>query len=171
MHVKIINIYLFATLLLVGLQGCKENRKALLCKKWKTIHLQNTKMDMEVASMRTYIDTLGKNDPELGKAINLDSVKSILTADLERSLGEQQTALANTLMEFKPNGVAYTTSIDGMDSTFYELEDQYIKLDESKLKGLGETMTFEIIKLEKDTLRIKLIDFGDTSIVSMIPAL
>jgi hypothetical protein len=167
---KIINISIFIALL-AALVACKDEKKALLQKKWKTYQLQNNKMDMEVAYMRTYIDTLGKNDPELANALNLDSVKAILTADLERSLNEQQTALSNTLMEFKSNGVAYTTSIDGIDSTSYTIEGNYIKLDEAKLKGLGESMTFEILKLEKDTLRIKLIDLGDTSIVTMIPSL
>jgi hypothetical protein len=37
------------------------------------------------------------------------------------------------------------------------------------LKGHGETMTFEILKLDQDTLRVKLIDYGDTSIATMVP--
>ena len=167
---KIINISLVFVLLSIGLSACKNDKKDLLCKKWKTVHLQNAKMDAEIATMRTYIDTLGNNDPELAKAMDLDSVKALLTADLERSLSEQQTALANTLMEFKSNGVSYTTSIDGADSAYYELEGNLIKFDEAKLKGLGETMTFEILKLQKDSLIVKLIDYGDTSIATMVPA-
>jgi hypothetical protein len=82
---------------------------------------------------------------------------------------EQQIALENTIMEFKSNGVSYTTSIDGLDSAMYTVEGQFIKFDEAKLKGHGETMTFEILKLDQDTLRVKLIDYGDTSIATMVP--
>lgn len=167
---KIVNISMFFVCILIGFTACNNDKKDLLCKKWKTIGLKNAKMDAEIASMRTYIDTLGKQDPELAKAMDLDSVKALLTADLEKSLRDQQTALANTLMEFKTNGVSYTTSIDGVDSAYYELEDSFIKFDEAKLKGHGETMTFEILKLEKDSLIVKLVDYGDTSVAIMVPA-
>ena len=170
MHPKIINISTLLLGIAICVIGCKDEKKDLLCRKWKTVKLQNTKMDVEVATMRAYIDTLGNNDPELAKALDLDSVKAILSADLERSLADQQMALANTLMEFKSNGVSYTTSIDGADSAYYELEGNFIKFDEAKLKGHGETMTFEILKLEKDSLLVKLIDYGDTSIATMVPA-
>lgn len=169
MNAKIINISLAIAAFTAGLIGCKSSQKEVLCKKWKTISIQNATMDQEVASMQQYIDTLGAQDAELRSTINLDSVKMLLRSDLERSLKEQQTALENTLMEFMPNGVAYMTSIDGLDSAMYTLEDKYIKFDEAKLKGHGETMTFEILKLNPDTLKVKLIDYGDTSIATMIP--
>jgi hypothetical protein len=72
-------------------------------------------------------------------------------------------------MEFKSNGIAYTTSIDGIDSAMYTIENNFIKIDEAKLKGVGETMTFEILSLSKDTLKMQLVDYGDTSVVVMIP--
>ena len=37
------------------------------------------------------------------------------------------------------------------------------------LEGL-ESMTFEILSLSKDTLKMKIIDYGDTSFVVMVPA-
>jgi hypothetical protein len=51
----------------------------------------------------------------------------------------------------------------------YYFEDNFIKIDEAKLKGYGETMTFEVLTLNRDTLKLRLIDFGDTSTVTMIP--
>jgi hypothetical protein len=169
MNQKIINISLAIIFTSVSFLACKESSKALLCKKWKTVSIQNRKMDEEIAFMKTYIDTLGAQDPELGKNINLDSVKLMLNADFQQSMKEQQIALENTIMEFKSNGVSYTTSIDGLDSAMYTVEGQFIKFDEAKLKGHGETMTFEILKLDQDTLRVKLIDYGDTSIATMVP--
>ena len=170
MNAKIINIAVILCLGFVALTGCQNDQKSMLCRKWKTVKLENAKMDMEIATMRAYIDTLGANDPELALAMDLDSVKSLLTTSLEASLDEQQAALSNTLMEFQSNGVAYTTSIDGIDSAFYTLEGNFIKFDEAKLKGHGETMTFEILTLNQDTLKVKLIDYGDTSIAYMVPA-
>ncbi len=169
MNEKIINISLAIVLVSSCLVACKESSKDILCKKWKTISIQNKKMDEEIAFMKTYIDTLGAQDPELGKTINLDSVKMMLNAEFQQSMKDQQTALENTIMEFKTNGVSYTTSIDGLDSAMYSIEGQFIKFDEAKLKGHGETMTFEILKLDNDTLRVKLIDYGDTSIATMVP--
>jgi hypothetical protein len=93
----------------------------------------------------------------------------ILKAQLTQSLKEQKLAEENTLMEFKSNGVVYTTSIEGTDSAMYHIEDNFIKIDEAKLKGHGETMTFEIMKLDANQLQLRLIDYGDTSIVSMVP--
>lgn len=170
MNAKLVHKLPFFYLLLFITIACNDSKTKLLYQKWKTIQLQNTKMDQEIATMRAYIDTLGNQDPELAKAINLDSVKALLSADLEHSLADQKAALANTLMEFKPNGISYTTSIDGTDSAAYQLEGNFIKFDEAKLKGIGETMTFEILQLSADTLKVKLIDYGDTSIATMIPA-
>jgi hypothetical protein len=169
MNAKIINITLAFGLISLVFSSCKENKKDILCQKWKTIALSNPKMEEEINYMKNYIDTLGNEDEALRKEMNLDSVKMLLRADFENSMKEQQLALENTLMEFKPNGVAFMTSIDGKDSAMYTIEDNFIKLDEAKLKGHGETMTFEIMKLTKDTLRIKLIDYGDTSLATMIP--
>ncbi|MBK7690983.1 MAG: hypothetical protein IPJ31_07660 [Bacteroidetes bacterium] len=79
--------------------------------------------------------------------------------------------MENTIMEFKSNGVIYTTSIQGTDSAMYSIDDENnIVIDEAKLKGYGETMKFNILTLSKDSLRVKIIDYGDTSYVSMIPA-
>lgn len=143
----------------------------MLCKKWKTVALQNYALERELAFMSQYIDTLGNQDPALQKEINIDSTKKMLAKTLQQSKVEQQQALDNTLMEFLPNGIAYTTSIDGLDSAMYAIEDNFIKIDEAKLKGVGETMTFEILRLTTDSLRLRIIDYGDTSIVTLIPAL
>ena len=169
MKLKIVNILASFFITLVFLVACKDANKDLLCKKWKTIALHNTKMDEEIKFMEQYVDTIGQNDPELRMAVNLDSAKLILKDEMQRSLFEQKQAIENTLMEFKSNGVAYTTSIDGIDSAMYTLENNFIKIDEAKLKGVGETMTFEILSLSKDTLKMQLVDYGDTSVVVMVP--
>jgi hypothetical protein len=169
MKLKIINILASFFIAVVFLFGCIDANQDLLCKKWKTIALQNSKMEQEIKFMEQYVDTIGQNDPELRMAINLDSAKMQMKEEMQRSLFEQKQAIENTLMEFKSNGIAYTTSIDGIDSAMYTIENNFIKIDEAKLKGVGETMTFEILSLSKDTLKMQLVDYGDTSVVVMIP--
>jgi hypothetical protein len=169
MNLNIINIISALTLFIFIQIGCKTDQNKLLAQKWKTVSLKNSTMEREIVEMKAYIDTLGANDPELRSAINIDSAKMILKAQLTQSLKEQKLAEENTLMEFKSNGVVYTTSIEGTDSAMYHIEDQFIKIDEAKLKGHGETMTFEIMKLDANQLQLRLIDYGDTSIVSMVP--
>jgi hypothetical protein len=167
------NVYNYSvSFLIIGLQfSCSSNQNQLLQKKWKTVSLQNSTMTREIREMQALIDTIGDNDPELRASINIDSTKFLLQQELEMALQEQKLAEENTLMEFKPNGVVYTTSIDGIDSAMYSVEEgSMIKIDEAKLKGFGESMTFEMLTLTKDSLRIRLIDYGDTSIVTMIPA-
>ena len=126
-------------------------------------------MDAEIQQMTTYIDTLGNQDQEIRKQINLDSLKLLLKSDLTNMLNEQEQSKENTLLEFRNNGMALMTSIEGTDSAMYSLEGNLIKIDEGKLKGFGETMTFEIISLKPDTLYVKFIDYGDTSFVLMVP--
>ncbi len=151
--------------------SCAENQQKLLCKKWKTVALYNSKMQSELDFMLKYIDTLGSNDSELRQSVNLDSIKNLLRSELQVSEDEHRLALENTIMEFLPNGKTYSKSIDGEDSAMYTIEDNAIKIDEAKLKGYGETMTFDIIKLTKDSLKIRFINFGDTSLISLVPAL
>lgn len=150
--------------------SCKTEKKDLLCKKWKTVSIHNSKMDQELEFMKNYIDTIGTLDKEISEAVNLDSLKMNMRIELENSIKEQKQAIENTMMEFKSNGISYTTSIDGVDSASYILEGDDIKIDEAKLKGYGETMTFTILKLTADSLKVRLIDYGDTSVALMIPS-
>lgn len=126
-------------------------------------------MERELAFMKDYMDTIGKNDPEIRELVNLDSLKLMLNEQLKSGMEEQKLQAENLVMEFKKNGIAYNTSIDGVDSAYYTLEGSDIKIDEAKLKGYGETMTFTIMKLSSDSLLLRLVDYGDTSFISMVP--
>lgn len=126
-------------------------------------------MDAEIQQMKMYIDNLGNQDQEIRKQINLDSLKTLLKSDMSAMLDEQEQSKENTLLEFRNNGMALMTSIEGTDSAMYTLEGNLIKIDEGKLKGFGERMTFEIISLKPDTLHVKFVDYGDTSFVLMVP--
>jgi hypothetical protein len=158
-------IFYFSTYLF----SCKTNENKHLYQKWKSVSLQNNKMDDEIKKMQDYIDTVGNLDKEIGKATDIHLLKAELKADMEKGIAEQKQALENTLMEFTQNNMMISTSIDGVDSVMFEIEENTIKLDDAKLKGYGESMTFTILKLSKDSLRLQLVDYGDTSIINMIP--
>ena len=170
MNLKIINSLIIVACLSAALSAC-NNTRTLLCRQWKTVSLVNTKLEREVQDMKTYIDTLGKQDPSLRNEINLDSTRFLLEQELHNSLKEHKLAEDNTIIEFKPNGICYTTTLDGTDSAHYELDNQLIKIDEAALKGYGETMTFEIMRLTKNVLELRVIDYGDTSYITMNPLL
>lgn len=170
MRKDFINIAVKVIFCCILFSACTNDKKSLLCKKWKSVQLKNLKMDQEIAFMQAYIDTVGDKDIALRKQINVDSLKMLLKTELENAMREQQVSLENTLMEFNRNGVVYTTSIDGTDSAMYSIEDdKMIVMEEAKLKGYGETMKFEILNLNKDTLQLKMVDRGDTSFVTMVP--
>lgn len=149
--------------------SCKNDHKTNLCKKWKTVSLKNMAMERQLDYTKEYIDTLGKNDPEFRKLVNLDSVKLLLNNQMKLDLEDQKLQVENLVMEFTKNGIAYNTSIEGVDSAYYSIEGDDIKIDEPKLKGYGETMTFTIMKLSPDSLQLRLVDYGDTSFISMVP--
>lgn len=152
------------------LTQCKEDKKDLLCKKWRTVAFENRKMEEQIAYFERFIDTISYNHNEFSSPADVDSLKKIYKEELDAMRQEQKMALENNTMEFRRDGITYTTSIEGPDSAFYEIEDEnFIKIDEGKLKGVGETLTFEILKLTKDSLRIRFVDFGDTSIALMVP--
>lgn len=149
---------------------CKEDKKELLCRKWRTVAFENKKMQEQIRYFEHFIDTLKYNSNDYASPSDLDSLKKGLQSDLDAMREEQRFALENNTMEFRSNGVTYTTSIEGSDSAMYEIEDgNMIRIDESKLKGVGETLTFEILKLNKDTLKIRFVDYGDTSVATMVP--
>lgn len=119
--------------------------------------------------MKQYIDTLGAQDIALRSAVNLDSTRNVLQRELDQLLQQQAYDRDHTYMDFRPNGVVYTSTADQTDSAMYKVEENAIKIDEAALKGHGETMTFEILSVSKDTLKLQLIDYGDTSLITMIP--
>jgi len=169
MNQSISHVGIALLLLAVILLSCRGNNEKWLCQTWKTIALKNTTMDKGIQEMKDYIDTLGQHDTELRNTIDIDSAKKSLEQILNKTMMEQSIAEKSTMMEFKANGICYTISLEGIDSAMYSLDGNLIRIDEATLKGYGETMTFEILKLTIDSLRLRLIDYGDTSIVMMIP--
>lgn len=151
------------------LSSCQEVDKSLLCKKWKTVWLQNRKSQLFLDSIQHEIDTLDRS-VRFQSAQEREDYRTMLQSTLNQIKEEQRSAFEQTLIEFQPNGVSLTTSPEGTSTAKYEVEDhRYIRLDESAFTGVGTTMTMEILKLTKDTLQLRFIDMDDTSTAIMKP--
>ncbi|HMN32314.1 MAG: hypothetical protein IT215_03290 [Chitinophagaceae bacterium] len=168
MRINFINISIKTLISCLFIQACSTNNVQLLQKKWKSVELRNPQMDEELRLMKIYIDTVSRQAPMMQKT-DIDSLKKALQFELDEMLKQQHTILENTLMEFQSNGVVYITSIDGVDSALYRIEEGDIVVDEVGLKGYGEMMKFKILSLTQDSLSLKTIIYGDTSYVNLIP--
>lgn len=143
-----------------------------MCKKWKSVTVLNSSMNKNIQGMRNYIDTVGNEDIFLKKSINVDSLKKELQAQLDLAIEEQKVSQENAIMDFKKNGMVYSYTIQGVDSAKYIVnEENEIEIDDRELKGYGELIRMKIIKISADTLQLRMVDYGDTTFVTMIPAL
>lgn len=129
-------------------------------------------MNKNIQDMQLYIDTVGNQDIFLKKSINIDSLKKELQAQLNMAIEEQKVSQENSIMNFKNNGMVYSYNIQGVDSAKYIVnEENEIEIDDRDLKGYGELIRMKIIKLSADSLLLRMVDYGDTTFVTMIPAL
>lgn len=165
---RIINSSCTVSFIACLLTSCSNPELHVLRQKWKTIQLVNRKMENEFAAMQHYIDTLGNQSDSLKQSGRLKEIKDSLQQEWNEMKENTRIARENTFMEFATNGVIYMTSLEGRDSAFYTVEKNEIKIDEARLKGHGETMTFYIQKLTPDTLKLRFVDYGDTSDMVMI---
>lgn len=129
-------------------------------------------MNKNIQEMQLYIDTVGNNDIFLKKSINIDSLKKELHEQLDMAIEEQKVSQENAIMDFKKTGIVYSYSIQGVDSAKYIVnEENEIEIDDRDLKGYGELIRMKIIKISADSLLLRMVDYGDTTFVTMIPAL
>jgi len=165
MNQRFINsIFVFFGILIFA-AACHSPVSSLLHQQWKTIKVQNQKLQQQNNEIKAFLDSLSlvQNNPQA------DSLRRQVQATYDQIVAEQARAQDNTLLEFTAAGIVYMSSPSGVDSAAYSLEDPYIHIDESKLKGEGEKMTFEILHITSDTLRLQFVDQKDTSIITLVP--
>lgn len=159
--------YLILFVIIVGHLACQPNKEQTLLGKWKTESFKNTAMDAEIEKLKITMDTLTENN-ELARTMGLDSVKLMMQNMLDAFIENNEVMKDNMFLEFRKDKVCYLTSPEGVDSAKWYFEDNYIVIDEPELKKMGEVLRFEILKLEKNNLHIRMVDQGDTSLVQMI---
>jgi uridine phosphorylase len=150
--------------LLFFIAACNQTNNDMLCGKWKATNLHNPKMEKAIAQARADIDTLGNNDADMKKAVNVDSFRALSKKLLELDIAEQQKAFEQITYEFTKNGIAYLSDGVGKDSAKWSIENKNeLTVDAPALTGIGDVQLFYIKHLSADALTLQMIEGTDTS--------
>lgn len=157
------------------LAACQPKKEDMLAKKWKASEVDNPKQDSFLKEQEQFIDTFGRNNDaatnikEYGFS-NVDSARASLKAAFADYKNMQQHSVENTWFNFGNNGVVVMNFSGQQDSAkwYFDNEGKLI-IDEPKLKGSGNTIKMEVIKLDDTTLKLKFIDNNGTSTVTFHP--
>ena len=149
--------------------SCKPTREKMIVGKWQAIHLDNPTLDEQVKQMNAFLDTVGSHtSPEQNELLygvkNIDSLKEIQRTQIKQALIEQESAIKNTYLQFKDDGILYYSFGTTLDTACWYFEgENNLVLDEKKLKGVGNIVKIELVKLEKNELQLRFHDKGFSS--------
>ncbi len=156
--------------------SCKPTLEKMIVGKWQATHLDNPTLDEQVKQMNAFLDTVGSHtSPEQNELLygvkNIDSLKEIQRTQIKQALIEQESAIKNTYLQFKDDGILYYSFGTSPDTACWYFEgENNLVLDEKKLKGVGNIVKIELVKLEKNELQISFHDKGFNSTAVFIPA-
>lgn len=147
--------------------ACKGDKASMIAQKWKTTNIENTSVKKEKEYYKKLLDTMTTQNEMVEFFGSIDSFKKVIIADLAQQEEIQKTNLENSFMEFKKNKMVYFTSVDGIDSAKWTLDDDDIVVDDEDFTGVSTVTRLSIVELDKNTLKVKMINQYDTSIISM----
>lgn len=155
--------------------SCEQSKEDLITRKWNAVHVENSQMDEMMRQQQAMLDTMGKNgDDATNLAIygvtNVDSMRQSLQAQMDDFKKMQDTSIKNTYFDFKKNKIVLMNFSGQMDSTKWSFDDEgMLILDEQQMTGAGSTLKMQVIKLDKDTLKLKFSEDGGGSTVTFVP--
>lgn len=168
MSVNTAIIRYFLCLGVLMLAACQPNQKAELAKKWKTIDIKNTSLDREFAYYEKLMDTITVQNERLEFFDNsIDSFKRFTNETFKEQRQMMKTEVENSFMEFTKDGMAYFTSINGIDSAKWKMEEKEIVLDTEDFTGVPGIIRLAILELTNENLKLKKVDQYDTSIITL----
>jgi hypothetical protein len=152
-------------LVLTACSGKKEYK--LLCKKWRTVRIENSAMAQTLDLMRFMRDSAAQAvNPLFGEGA-MDSLAQSMGAELDSLEAEQQAAFAQTTMEFRKNGWVYNSTAEGTDSALFALkENQEIEIRPQTEENL--LLRYRITLLTADTLKLLQVEEGDSTVAVMV---
>lgn len=159
-----------AGLLLLG--ACKENKEDMLLGKWQAVKLDNAELDQQLAESRQVMDTIGAHTtPEENLKLygqsNADSLKAMISAQIDETKMMQQYFLDHTNFEFRKDKVAILVFGGEPDSANWYLDDEgALILDDMKLKGSGDKTRMEIVSVTDTSLQLRYTENGIESVAS-----
>ncbi len=148
--------------------ACNPSKEAKITKKWKATNFENLTLAKEKEYYDTLMDTITINNERL-EFFNgsIDSFKRFTKLAFQEQEELQKTEIENSFMEFNDLGVAYFTSINGIDSAKWTIEEDEIVLDAEDFTGIPSITRFGIIELTDDNLKLRKVDFSDTTIITL----
>lgn len=158
----------FAILAII-LTSCKNNREKLIVKKWKTVDVDYLSMNKAHEQYRAVMDTMTEKNEMLLDFKTIDSSKKFLQFLIESDLEQKKESIATTFLELKSNNKAYFTSIDGVDSSAWHIEDDELVLEDGDVTDITNTTRMHIVKLTQDDFELRSIMGSDTSYIKMKP--
>lgn len=147
--------------------ACSGDKKSQVTGKWKTTGIENSSINKEMDYFKSLMDTMTEKNEMVEFFGSVDSFKKVIVADLAQQEEMQKLSLENSFMEFKKNKMVYFTSVDGVDSAHWRLEENDIVVDDEEFTGVSTVTRLSILELDKKTLKVKMINQYDTSIISM----
>jgi len=169
---------LLSVIVFIGLfsvSSCKPSKEKMILGKWQAINMESPKLDQQIADTKNYIDTIGKSTTpaqnlELYGVSNMDSMRLLMQQQLDMTLAEQKRMIDETWIEFMKKGIVATNFGAPQPDTinWYFDDDGALMLDEMKMKGTGSKIKMDIIKLEKDTLKLSFSENGFESTATFL---
>ncbi len=150
--------------------ACQDNQEQAIIKKWKSTKIENSTYKKEVAYYKNLLDTITEQNDMIEYFGSVDSFKRFVEADLAQQEELQKTNLENTFMEFRADKMVYFTSVDGVDSARWHIEDKEIVMEVEEFTGNPEITRFSILKLDNNNLHLQMINQYDTSTILLKPA-
>lgn len=167
---------LLAVPLLLFIASCEKKKEDKIAKKWQAVDLESPQMDQMIADQKHFLDTFGKNTtPQQNDSMygtrNIDSMRASLSQQLDDFIGMQEHSVKNTWFQFRKDGIALMNFSGQTDSTkWYFDENGTLILDEQKLKGSGNKIKMDVVKLEDTVLKLRFTEDQMTSTVTFRPA-
>jgi len=164
----IIPVLLAATLL----SACGNSKEKMLTGKWQAVKLDNAELEKQIEESRRVMDTIGSHTtPEMNRQLygesNIDSLKAMISAQIDESKLMQQYFLDHTSFEFRKDKVAVLVFGGEPDSANWYFDDEgALVLDDMKLKGSGDKTKMEVVSLTDSTLQLRYTENGITSVAS-----
>jgi hypothetical protein len=164
----------FSLWLLAGLAACngKKEPAALIVGSWDGVQLQNPQIDSFLTNSQKYIDTIGKSGDTMANlalygVANLDSVRKELQEQRNSVISIQNKMIKNTHFIFKKDSFAYLNFSGNLDtSSWYMDKEKHLVMKELIGEQKGTVQKWEILKLDKDELKLKIEEENDYSIVT-----
>gem|GEM_PF-6368731 len=135
--------------------------------------MRNSMVEEYLRNMSATIDTLSADNPLLreGGIDNLEEAKKEFRLQLDTArmkYDELKLSGSNSFLEFKKDGRVVLTNLDGESTSNWEMEENDIIVDDAEQTGTYMINRFNILKLTKDSLKLRMIVKSDTTFTSYV---